>query len=598
MLRHSADTAPNVLIDEVGGLDKVTEEAKKLGYANTTIGSYYNAAGKPTKSPNRSTVTDLTKAMENVYTGQGADFRVAQEALRQDEFDFGLDSEANKWGGTSLVTANSAVFAINEKKYIITLYFSSPWDGPLPSIGYSGKESEAVGWLREATNQIVSAIKANPSAAKSTTGAPIDLGFKEYPDQVDAALVAELKGIIQKVKPNIAAYKAAASRWGIPWQAIAATHWREGSAGTRQSMVNGRTLPTASELNGKQYLWGSASSLDKNWYPGPDQNTDGNPSRRFYSKSVQDIDYSTWLLIQHGVRPRANPQFDLDPDKFIAKAQGEGLSKVEWVNTWGAYLGDPSKGYGNFGKDGVGRMGAGAIMAYLGGLVEKPPAPSVSKYPGSADSDYDKVAGGVDGSISPSGGITTTTPGCVTDEGDSSGIISDEGYAFPIAAKKKSDYEKFGALSPLPCASVSSCHHPFEAPAGYAFDLGVKGYGPDRSQNAPVYAISGGVIMSIRYERTFNGVVSACNQLQFKSDLDGYMYWYGHLALDTSVRAGQKYMAGEQIGKVGPTVCADNSAPHLHIDRGSPRGGIGGLECCRDKGIIPLMNKLYEGLPE
>lgn len=598
MLIHSSDTAPNVLIDEVGGLDAATDAAKKIGYKDTTIGSYYNSAGKPTKAVNRSTAKDLTVAMENIYTNKGLDYQIAQEALRLDEFDFGLGSEANKWGGTSLVTANSAVFAIGESKYIITLYFSAAWDGSLPSIGYNAKESEAVVWLREVTNQIVKTVKESATTPmKSSSDAPIDISFKEYKEQVDGDLVSELKSITQTIKPNISAYKAAASRWGIPWQAIAATHWREGTAGARKSMVNGTSLPTAPQLNGKEYIWGSADaridirSQNKKDIP---IGNGGAPPRRFYGKLVQDIDYSTWLLIQHGVRPNHNPQFNSDPDRFIAKAQSSGLTKEEWTNTWSAYLGGASLGYGSFGRDGERRMGAGAIMAYLGGLVEKPPTPNVSKYPGASDEDYDKVSGGVDGSISTTGEGTINCANA--GEEGIGGPVSANGYAFPIAAKKKSDLSSFGnALNLLPCNNSNGCHHAEKFSQGaFAFDLGVKGYGPDRSQNAPVYAISDGEMKHVTYERNN----SPCNQFEFKSNLDGYVYWYGHLAYDASIKTGQKYKAGEQVGKVGPTICADNTAPHLHIDRGSPKGEDGGRECCRDKGIITLINKLYQGLPE
>lgn len=180
------------------------------------------------------------------------------------------------------------------------------------------------------------------------------------------------------------------------------------------------------------------------------------------------------------------------------------------------------------------------------------------------------------------------------------GIVSADGYAFPIAAKKKSDYEKFGALSPVPCAGVGSCHHPFAPRGGYAFDLGVKGFGPDRSENAPVYAISDGIIVFIKHQRTNPNTQAthACNQLEFKSDLDDYVYWYGHLKYDPSFIAGQRYKAGQEIGRVGPSVCADDTAPHLHIDRGYPKGVMGGNEEHRDEGIIPLINKLYDELPD
>lgn len=169
-----------------------------------------------------------------------------------------------------------------------------------------------------------------------------------------------------------------------------------------------------------------------------------------------------------------------------------------------------------------------------------------------------------------------------------------DGYAFPIAAKHKSDYDTFGALSAVPCNNAGGCHHnEAGVRAGYAFDLGVKGFGPDRSQNAPVYAISDGVLVGVRY--IYHG--NPCNSLEFKSDKDGYVYWYGHLAVDNSIKVSQRFQAGQQIGKVGPTACALGTAPHLHIDRGYPKGEFGGSECCRDQGIIPLINKLFEALP-
>ncbi|MEK7059358.1 MAG: M23 family metallopeptidase [Patescibacteria group bacterium] len=191
------------------------------------------------------------------------------------------------------------------------------------------------------------------------------------------------------------------------------------------------------------------------------------------------------------------------------------------------------------------------------------------------------------------GGGSSSGSSC-GDASGSSGNVNIDGYAFPIAAKKKSDYATFGALSAVPCDDSTGCHHPFHPRGSYAFDLGVKGYGPDRSQNAPVYAISDGELVHVTYTR--NG--GRCNQLEFKSDKDGYVYWYGHLAPDPSIKKGQHYKAGQQIGKVGPSRCADNTAPHLHIDRGYPKGAMGGSEDHRDAGIIDLINKLYGELPD
>lgn len=198
---------------------------------------------------------------------------------------------------------------------------------------------------------------------------------------------------------------------------------------------------------------------------------------------------------------------------------------------------------------------------------------------------------GVTGEISSTDAAQTCGPSISSGEG--LGFVDAQGYAFPIAAAKKSDYSTFGALSQVPCSSKLGCHHPFTPRGSYAFDLGVKGYGTDGAEGAPVYAISDGKIVGIKYYRNGN----KCNQIEFKSSLDGYVYWYGHLAQDMSVRLGQKFKAGQQMGIVGPSACADNTTPHLHIDRGYPKGTFGGMEDSRDEGIIELINKLYDELP-
>jgi hypothetical protein len=59
--------------------------------------------------------------------------------------------------------------------------------------------------------------------------------------------------------------------------------------------------------------------------------------------------------------------------------------------------------------------------------------------------------------------------------------------------------------------------------------------------------------------------------------------------------------AGQQIAEIGPSKCTGNySTPHLHIDRGCIEHGQqqhGGSPSCRDEGIVPLMNSLFNGLP-
>ncbi len=170
---------------------------------------------------------------------------------------------------------------------------------------------------------------------------------------------------------------------------------------------------------------------------------------------------------------------------------------------------------------------------------------------------------------------------------DTSNSVVADGYAFPIGPQKKSEL-----ASPPPC-NKSTCHHDGTP----AWDLFVKG-GGDKTTGTPVYAISDGVIKSVRDSYKGN---AGCNSFQLVSSKDNYSYWYGHIS-SASVTSNQTVTAGQQIAEVGPRKCTGNgSDPHLHIDRGCKVGDTykpGGSDGCRDPGIIELLNKLYEGLPE
>lgn len=184
---------------------------------------------------------------------------------------------------------------------------------------------------------------------------------------------------------------------------------------------------------------------------------------------------------------------------------------------------------------------------------------------------------------------TPTSAVCPT----GSGVVNIDGYSFPVAPQQKSQNSGVDAMSPLPCDS-DSCHH-FEnfSSGGYAFDISRKP-GGDSVVGTPVYAISEGQIKRVNnaYDH-----IEGCQSLQLASK-DGYWYWYGHIQ-QTSVKESQSVSAGQQIAVIGERKCTgNNSDSHLHIDRGSPKGNEGGHECCRDRGIISLINSLFEGLPD
>lgn len=184
-------------------------------------------------------------------------------------------------------------------------------------------------------------------------------------------------------------------------------------------------------------------------------------------------------------------------------------------------------------------------------------------------------SGRLDGSACPSGG----------------GIVNTDGYSFPVGPQRKSQNGGVPGMSALPCSGT--CHHD-NTPA---FDISRKP-GGNSVTGTPIYAISDGKAVWVR--SSYNGQ-AGCQSIQLVSK-DGYWYWYGHIQ-QVSVNENEPVTAGQQIAVIGERRCTDDGKgtltdPHLHIDRGSPKGNEGGGKCCRDPGIVPIINSLFESLPE
>lgn len=161
--------------------------------------------------------------------------------------------------------------------------------------------------------------------------------------------------------------------------------------------------------------------------------------------------------------------------------------------------------------------------------------------------------------------------------------IDGHDYSFPFIRPKND------VSFPYPCNITSAplCHHDRSA----AFDVARKAW-DGSTEGTVVTAIVSGKIE--RFNPAYDGI-NGCHSFQLVGD-DGWHYWYGHLK-ETSVQSGQ-VKVGQPLAKVGPTECAKGSPPHLHIDRGSPKGSSGGMDCCRDAGFIDLFGRLFQSLPD
>lgn len=185
--------------------------------------------------------------------------------------------------------------------------------------------------------------------------------------------------------------------------------------------------------------------------------------------------------------------------------------------------------------------------------------------------EYVKGEGLTGGSPSPSGSCEGSGGG---------GVVNADGYALPV------DLEVGGSKVNLPC-SEDTCHHD-GTPAA---DLGIT----EQWEGTPVYAIFDGEITNLHYRSGFGSTPAPreCISFQLIGD-DGWQYWYGHIK-NPAVKNGDKVKAGDRLADIGQSACADDTPPHLHIDRGTPKGEPGGSECCRDPAFVPLLDKIYEG---
>ncbi len=155
------------------------------------------------------------------------------------------------------------------------------------------------------------------------------------------------------------------------------------------------------------------------------------------------------------------------------------------------------------------------------------------------------------------------------------GIVSSDGFSFPLGlAKSKIDY--------LPC-NKPTCHHDGSPAADMFAPVGTN-----------VFAIEDGTVATVTdgYDE-----VSGCYSINFTGK-SGWKYWLGHIKSPV-VSGSQQVKAGAKLAVVGESKCAKGTAPHLHIDRGGPeKGQTGGYDDKRSPTLIPLLNTLFEELPE
>jgi hypothetical protein len=193
------------------------------------------------------------------------------------------------------------------------------------------------------------------------------------------------------------------------------------------------------------------------------------------------------------------------------------------------------------------------------------------------------------------------------------GIVTTDGYTFPLAPRTKRNYTNMPCNRPVityvdqfgNTARVKGCHHDGTP----AFDLMYPAV-PGKA----VYAITKGKIINVqapgRNGYVMNGGAAGkpCGAIQFKADNDTNgdkkYYWYGHILPNSDIVPGKEVDVGTELGVVatqeyGPKCWG--GGPHLHIDRGcinrrdEPQQA--GNDLCRDPTFVTHLEKIWESLP-
>lgn len=157
MLKDSDNTAANVLIQSLGGLQSTNRFIKNKGYSGTELNNLLSIPNK-TGFGNKSTAQDVTKAILNLINNESEGGKISENALRQTR-NFNYQGErGGKIGNNSRVIGNVGIISIDGKEYIVTEYAN-----------VNGNTSKNKKLITNSTNEIRQALLGKTSIANTDT---------------------------------------------------------------------------------------------------------------------------------------------------------------------------------------------------------------------------------------------------------------------------------------------------------------------------------------------------------------------------------------------------------------------------------------------
>lgn len=393
----------------------------------------------------------------------------------------------------------------------------------------------------------------------------------------------EQEPAIRALEPE---YRAATEGSDIPWEMFAAIHYREARNSPNHSIFAGEpigsTNPDRGGVQGTTLQENFALALDFLYTKMAVYGDQINPADGFNEDELARafISWNRGGYYIWGAPDR--PEYGTaNFDPYLSPYVSAGLDAAHPIDM--PYPDDLSEPAGIRGTNS--NSGLGALVIYL--LLDGP----------------------IQGAVSIGGSGCAGTGGL--------GITA-SGWVFPLLASKSyfSSSEYSSGLTPIPCLRNPSlgCHHDY-----YAADIGGIPHQPSTTgPGTVVVAAESGTVSAYGIGSRYD--VSVCinsSELQFRvpklkiAGDDGYSYYYTHMAPGSlEFAVGDRVEAGQPIGRVGPSACAQGTSPHLHIDMVAPYVGFeseyGPLTVVYFNtssrtgnmvDIIPLINEAYEALP-
>jgi zinc D-Ala-D-Ala carboxypeptidase len=192
MLTMSNNSAANALIIELGGLAGVNQKSKDVGLNSVDFKTLFDGSSTVvgTAGTGRyASTTDLSKAMQTVFSSTGNTAQAVQTAAKGDLTKFSYTGDiAHKHGNSSKAFANVAYVDFGGKKYFITAFYATDY-APF-------RQSEVDYLILKPGNPIdkfFEAIKVKLAEPKTTTPTPttfinflqpIKILAAESPDQI------------------------------------------------------------------------------------------------------------------------------------------------------------------------------------------------------------------------------------------------------------------------------------------------------------------------------------------------------------------------------------------------------------------------------